>query len=77
MKEKIMDILNDLRSDIDYENEKKLIDEGVFDSFDILSLVGELNEEFDIDINVNYLLPENFNSVDDMYKLVRKLQNEI
>lgn len=76
MKEKIMAILKDLREEVDFESETKLIDGEVLDSFDIISLVGELNDEFDIEINVDDLLPENFNSVDAMCELVKKLQDE-
>lgn len=76
MKEKIMAILRDLREEVDFESETKLIDGEVLDSFDIISLVGELNDEFDIEISVDDLLPENFNSVDAMCELVKKLQDE-
>ena len=48
--EKLLDILNQIRSDIDYENEKTLVDDGVLDSFDIVSIVSELSMEYDIDI---------------------------
>lgn len=76
MREKLMDILTELRPDVDFESEKELIDGGVLDSFDIVSLVGELNEEFDVEINVEDLLPENFNSVEAMLELVTKMQEE-
>ena len=76
MREKLMDILTELRPDVDFESEKELIDGGVLDSFDIVSLVGEMNEEFDIEINVEDLLPENFNSVEAMLELIRKMQEE-
>lgn len=74
MREKLMDILTELRPDVDFESEKELIDGGVLDSFDIVSLVGELNEEFDVEINVEDLLPENFNSVEAMLELVTKMR---
>ena len=47
MKEKVMDILMDLRPDVDFENGKKLIGDGILESFDIMSLVAELEDEFD------------------------------
>ena len=71
-----MEILNDLRPDVDFEAAKRLIDDEILDSFDIVSLVGELNDAFDIDINVEDLLPENFNSPAAMIELITKLQNE-
>ena len=71
-----MSILTDLRPDVDFENEEKLIDDGVLDSFDIVSLVSELNSEFDIEINVMDLEPENFNTVEAMLELIVKMQEE-
>ena len=74
MKEQVMKILEELRPDVDFEKETALIDDGVLDSFDIVSLVGELNDNFNIEINVDDLLPENFNSADAMAELVAKMQ---
>lgn len=71
-----MEILADIRPEVDFENEKALITEGVLDSFDILSLVNRLSEEFDITIRPASLVPENFNSAEAMFKLVQKLQSE-
>ena len=71
--EKILEILNGIRSDIDFENEEKLIDDGILDSFDIVSIVGELCEEYDITITVDQLEPENFNSAKAMLELVNSI----
>lgn len=76
MKEELMKILEELRPDVDFENETQLITNEVLDSFDIVSLVGELNDAFDIDIHVENLLPENFNNVPAMLQLIEKLQQE-
>lgn len=76
MKDELMEILGELRPDVEFESEVKLIDDGILDSFDIVSLVGELNDAFDIEINVEHLQPENFNSVNAMLDLVKKLQEE-
>ena len=70
----ILDILRGLHDDVDYANEKALIDDGIFDSFDIIQLVGELNDAFDIEINVEDLTPDNFNSADAIYALVQELK---
>lgn len=75
MKETLITILKDLRPDVAFETETALIDDGILDSFDIVSLVGELNEEFDIEIGVEELTPENFNSVDNILALVKQLQD--
>ena len=74
--DELMQILEELRPDVDFANEKQLIADGILESFDIVSLVGELNEEFDIEIKPNDLIPENFNSAEAMYALITKLQDE-
>lgn len=75
MKEKIIAILEDLISDdVDLATCETLIDDEILDSFDIVSLVSDLNEEFDVNINVTHLQPENFNSVDAMAELIKSLQ---
>lgn len=76
MRNELMDILKELRPDVEFDKEQELIDSGILDSFDIVSLVGELNEAFDIEINVEDLLPENFNSVEAMLELVHRMQEE-
>ncbi|MBQ7591061.1 MAG: acyl carrier protein [Clostridia bacterium] len=73
IKEKVIEILGDINPDIDYTAETSLIDGGLLDSFDIVSLVGELNDAFDISITVVDLVPENFNSADAMAELVERL----
>lgn len=74
--DKLLEILKDARDDVDFENETKLIDDGILDSFDIISIVSELNEAFGVNINMNDLLPENFNSAAAIYDLINKLQAE-
>ena len=76
MKEEILSILNDIRSDIDFENETSLIDGSLIDSFDVVALAGELMDRYDIQISVEHLAPENFNSVDAIVALVEKLMQE-
>ena len=75
MKDTVLDILGEIRPDVDFESETELIDEGILESLDIVAIVGEFNEEFDIDISVDDLLPENFNSVDAMVQLIEELQS--
>ena len=74
--EELKEILEGIRPDIDFETEKKLIDDGIIDSIDIIGIVTEVNEAFDVDINVQYLLPENFNSMEAIYELILKLSDE-
>lgn len=74
--EEILNILQEIRPDVDFVNEKKLIDGEVLDSFDIITIVAEFNDAFNIDIDVEDLEPENFNSVEAMEELIKKLQKE-
>ncbi len=76
MKDELMEILTEIRPDVDFENETSLIDDSILDSMDIVSLVGELDDAFDVTVGVENLLPENFNSVDAMVKLIERLQDE-
>ncbi|MBQ4271761.1 MAG: acyl carrier protein [Clostridiales bacterium] len=72
--DELLKIMSAVRPDIDFENETKLIDDELLDSFDIISIVSDVNDEFDVDINVDDLLPENFNSAAALYELITKLQ---
>ena len=74
--EKVLEILQELRPDVDFENEDSLVDGGVLDSFDIVARVGELNDEFDIEIKPSDLIPANFNSAKAIAALVEKLMDE-
>ena len=76
MKEKVVEILSDIRPDVDFETETQLITNGVLESFDILSIVAELSEEFDVTIRPKDLVPENFNSVDAMVEMLKGLGAE-
>lgn len=67
--DKLIEILKGIRPDIDIEN-KELVDSGALDSFDIVSLVSELIDAFGIELSVEDILPENFNSVEAMMKLI-------
>ena len=73
--EELLRIMSEIRPDVDFTTATKLIDDDVLDSFDIISMVSEINETFGIEINVNDLLPENFNSAEALYALIQKLQN--
>lgn len=74
MKEKILKILKDLRPDVDFTNQNSLIDEGILDSFDVINLVGELCDVFDIEIGVEDIIPENFNSISLITDMIKRLE---
>ncbi len=74
--EEILKILNDFRPDIDFQSKTNLIDEGLLDSLDIVNIISEFDSEFDIEIPVEEITPENFNSVQSMKKLIDRLKDE-
>lgn len=74
--DELLKVLLGVRPDVDFKNEKKLIDDEMLDSFDIIAIVNGLNEAFEIEIDIDDLEPENFNTVEAMYELVNRLQNE-
>lgn len=74
--EEVLKILSELHPDVDFRTEKNLVEGEILNSFDIISLVGELNDCFGIEINAEDLLPENFNSAEAIYGLVCRLLEE-
>lgn len=74
MKEQVMAILKEVREDVDFTNvEQKLIDDKILDSFDIIAIVVEFNDIFGIEISPEELMPENFNNIDAMLELIKRL----
>lgn len=74
--DQLLEILEDLHSDIDYETEDGLVDNGILDSLDIVTLITEINDKFDISIPAEEIIPENFNSAEALYALICKLDEE-
>ena len=74
--EKLIEILTSLHPDVDFENNDSLIDDGILDSLDIVSLVTEINAEFDVTIPAEEIVPENFNSAEALWALIEKLDEE-
>ncbi|MGF0031895.1 acyl carrier protein [Bariatricus sp. SGI.154] len=72
--EQLMEILNDVQPDVDYENCTTLIDDELLDSFAILSIVSELEEAYDIEITPVDIVPENFNSAKSLWEMVNRLK---
>jgi acyl carrier protein len=76
MLERLLVILSEVRPDLDFENETHLIDDDLLDSFDIISIVSECNDVFDVEISVDDLEPENFNSAEAIAALIERLQED-
>ena len=75
MRKQIMEILTEICPGVDFENEKALIDDGLIDSLDIVAVVTELMEAFDVELGVDDLTPENFNSVEAIEALIESKQS--
>ena len=71
---KLLDILKDIRPDVDFENETALIDDGILDSFDVVSIISEIDNVFGVQIRITELDPENFNSAEAIWDLIQKLK---
>ena len=74
--DELLEILYDLHPDVDFENEEHLIDDGILDSLSIVSLISEINEQFDVTITAKDIIPENFNSAEALYALIQELEEE-
>jgi len=70
--EKLMSILRDLHPDVDFQKETELVTKSILDSFDIVTLVAEVDEQYGVQLSAEDLLPENFNSAQALYGLIRR-----
>ena len=71
--EELLNILKELHEDVDFEIEEGLVDDGILDSLDIVTLITEINDAFDISIPAEEIVPENFNSAGAIWALIEKL----
>jgi len=74
--EELLEILTDLHPDVDFNTEERLIDDGILDSLDIVSLISEISETFDVAITAKDIVPENFNSAQALWALIQTLEEE-
>ena len=74
--ETILSILKDLHEDVDFENCTTLIDDEILDSFDIITVITEISNEFDVEIPADRIVPENFNSAAALAALVESLEED-
>lgn len=73
-KQDLIDILKEIHPEVDYETEKNLIDSKIFDSMDIVMLISEIADSFDIKIPANEIVPDNFNSAEALFRLIQELE---
>ncbi|MBR5426027.1 MAG: acyl carrier protein [Clostridiales bacterium] len=74
--DELIAILKDIHPDVDYATATNLIDGKILDSFDVISLVSEIADKFDVVISAEYMVPENFNSAQALWDLIQKLEDE-
>ena len=74
--EELISILNEIKPGVDWKNETDLIGSHTLDSLKIVQLVGELNDEFDIEITPIDIVPENFKTVKAIYEMIKRLEDE-
>ncbi len=74
--EELLEILEGMHPEVDFTDCDTLIDDKILDSFDIITLITEINTEFDIAIPAEEIIPENFNSAQALHELIEKLQDE-
>ena len=75
--EELLEILGDLHPEVDFGTAKDLVTGGILDSFDIVTLISEINEAYDVTISAAELTPENFASAETIYALIKaKLDDE-
>lgn len=72
--EELLKLLKGVRPDVDFVNETALIDDGYLDSFDVVSIISEIDDQFGVQIRINELDPENFNSAESIWNLIQALK---
>ena len=72
--EQLLELLADINEDIDFTKETAIVDDEVIDSLDITGLIADIEDTFDISIDMKDIVPENFNTVDAMWDLIQRLQ---
>ena len=72
----MIELLEDVKGNVDYENCTTLVDDRVLDSFDILSIIRSINDELDVSVPAKDIVPDNFNSAQAMLEMVKRLVDE-
>jgi acyl carrier protein len=73
--EELLNLLKEIKEDVDFEHCTTLIDDHVLDSFDIIQIITALNDEYDITVPASEIVPANFNSAGALYAMVQRLQD--
>lgn len=74
--EELLEILSDLHPEVDFDTCDTLIEDKILDSFDIVSIIAEISDQFDVTISAEKITPKNFNSASAIYALIQELEDE-
>ena len=74
--DRLLEILSEIKEDVDFASCTTLVDDGILDSFDILQIIAALNDEYDISIPASEIMPQNFNSAEALNQMVQRLQED-
>lgn len=69
----VIAMLSDINDEVDFKTENKLVDDRILDSFDILAVISAIDDEFDVSVPAKDIIPENFNSAQDIYEMILRL----
>ena len=72
--EGLLELLEDVRDDVDFENCTDLIDGKILNSFDIIQIISIIDEEYDIEIPAKEIIAANFNSAQAIYDMIQRLK---
>lgn len=72
--EKLYEVLKNCCPTVDFESEKKLVTDGVIDSVDLVSVISDIEEEFEVSIDMENITPENFDSVEAIWALINRIR---
>lgn len=74
--EELLEVLKRALPNVDWETDDLLVDDGIIDSMDVVTVISEITDEYDIEIPSEEMEPENFNSVKAIYELIQRLEEE-
>lgn len=74
--ERLIEILEELKPGVSFDENTKIVEDKIFDSLGMISLVAELSDEFDVEITAIDIVPENFETVSTIWAMIERLQNE-
>ncbi|MDC7286753.1 acyl carrier protein [Blautia schinkii] len=72
--EELMEILEEICPDVDFETEKALVDDKILSSFSILSIISEINDAFEVTLTPAEIIPANFNSAEALWDMICRLK---